>query len=195
MKTEIKILKRAILLMWCLLIVCFAIKLLGGEWFKIASQNQRFIAVCNAIDNNMWLQAIVYFPLFVLSNGLTVLAMTQKMWFSRQELYFVISTFIICHALQYIIEFGGIISSVMTAIVVPMVLLGKFSKKWWNILIGNVLIIVFQFLSMIVKELSLIKFNETSLTAIIYMIDAYIMMAIYYLYANLINKKGKIKNE
>lgn len=180
--------------MWCLLIVCFAIKLLGGEWFKIASQNQRFIAVCNAIDNNLWLQAIVYFPLFILSNGLTVLAMTQKMWFSRQELYFVISTFIVAYVLQYILEFGTILSTIMIAVIVPAVLIGKFCKKLWNILLGNVLIIIFQLLSIFVRQLSFIKFDDNSLTTIICMIDAYIMMAMYYLYANLINKKGKNKN-
>ena len=50
-----KVLKRAIVLCWIALAFCFIIKICGGNFFAIAVENERFIAVCKYVDKHQWL--------------------------------------------------------------------------------------------------------------------------------------------
>ena len=38
---------------WIVLICCFIVKLLGGNWFEIACNNEKFIAFCNTYKNTI----------------------------------------------------------------------------------------------------------------------------------------------
>ena len=55
---NLKAIKRAIILCWVLLAVCFAIKLFGGNWFEIVCANEHFIKFCDFID-----RAYINYPL------------------------------------------------------------------------------------------------------------------------------------
>lgn len=64
-----KILRTAIIICWVVLAVCFIIKIFGGKYFEIATNNETFITVCEFVDNHLWLQNILSF----ITNLLTVI--------------------------------------------------------------------------------------------------------------------------
>ena len=72
-----------------------------------------------------------------------------------------------------------------------MVLLRKDIKKWINILIANVLLFVFQFISMIARNIGFTVLGESVLEGAIYSIDVILMILLYYAYANIIKRKEK----
>ena len=63
------ILKRAIILCWILLIICFIIKLCGGNYFNIMCNNENFIRFCNFIENSI-IKYIIYLFSFIFSSYL-----------------------------------------------------------------------------------------------------------------------------
>ena len=54
------VLKRMIIVCWILLAICFGIKLFGGNFFNIICTNEKFIEVCNFIDNTAWFHVISF---------------------------------------------------------------------------------------------------------------------------------------
>lgn len=192
---KLTIVRRMVIMMWALLGVCLLIKLLGGNWFEPSTDNQRFIAFCNYMDTHLWAEIVVVFPMFCVSNALTILAMAQRFWFTRTQLIVCAVGFAGAFALQYLGLVGNICGSVVVSIALPMFVIGKPSKRYWNILIGNALIITFQCISSLTKNIAIKHATESLLQSIIYMLDTYIMIATYYLYANLIRlKKEKKEN-
>ena len=45
---------------WIVLLCCFVVKLLGGNWFEIACTNEKFIAFCNMFNNGIVYYLINY---------------------------------------------------------------------------------------------------------------------------------------
>ena len=57
-------LKRAIISCWVILVVCFIIKLFGGNFFAIVCNDEKFIKVCEFINNSV-IKYIIYYLLFL----------------------------------------------------------------------------------------------------------------------------------
>ena len=74
---NLKAIKRAIILCWILLAVCFAIKLFGGNWFEIVCANEHFIKFCDFID-----KAYINYPLscvfYITSNFFFIISFNGK---------------------------------------------------------------------------------------------------------------------
>ena len=58
--TKRNILRKTIILCWSALIICFVIKLLGGNYFEIFTTSERFIELCNWVDGNFIGTIIMY---------------------------------------------------------------------------------------------------------------------------------------
>ena len=71
------ILKRAIIACWVILIVCFIIKLFGGNFFNIISNNERFIQLCKFIDNT-WLYYVVGYINYIFAGYIYTFAIIGK---------------------------------------------------------------------------------------------------------------------
>lgn len=192
---KLKIVRRMVIMMWAVLGVCFVIKLLGGNWFEPSTDNERYIKFCDYVDTHLWAEIAVTFPMFCVSNALTILAMAQQFWFTRKQLAVCAVGFVGAYSLQHLGVVGNICGSLVTFLVLPLFVIGRQYKRHWNILIGNALVLAFQGISLLTKNIALKNATESTLTTTIYMFDAYIMIATYYLYANLIRlKKEKEQN-
>lgn len=177
MKDKYKVLIRSC---WALLLVCFGIKIFGGNLFEIVCENERFISLCNYIDTHNIIKYIIYCVISLPLNILSVLAMMKQKTFNRLQIFIFIPLMIAMSLIGWYSYLIQLILNIITIFILPIV----FSKKWKRVLIGNLLILAFQMISMITKNIGNIHLNEElSLIAIILQLDSIIMVALYYLYS------------
>lgn len=168
---------------WAVLIGCFIIKLLGGDWFNIISNNQNFINICNYLDNS-WIKYIVSTSVYVPSSYLIYLCLTKQKLFNDWWVMIILIPASYC---KMNITFMGWIIDIFVWLILPLIK-GKF-KNWLWVISGIILIIAFQFISLLTRSININLTNETSLIALILQIDYYIMIILYYLYIQLYKRK------
>ena len=56
-----KQIRTVLIILWSTLVVYLIIKLLGGNWFEIVCENERFISVCEYMDNHFVAKVIITF--------------------------------------------------------------------------------------------------------------------------------------
>ena len=174
-------LKVLIIVCWVIYIACLIIKLCGGNRFEIATSNETFTAICDYIDNTLWLKMIIACIFNVILSNLSCLAiLEQKTYNLRQCLIFIPLS-----ALMSLLSwFYPIISTILNFLFYLLTIIYLRRKRYRSI-IGIVLINLFQFISLITKNVNSININEEStLVSIILQIDVLIIVIIYYLYAN-----------
>ena len=184
-------LKRVIIVCWIALAICFGIKLFGGNLFKIMCENENFIKVCEYADNHWWAYYLINaLNSFVLTYFYT-LAVCQKLKYDKWQLIVIIATVFVGTMIKYYSNTIGLIFDVWQMIIMPCLFTIKTPKKHWNTLIGNILVLIFQMVSLFVKNIGLrIITRESTLLVVIFSIDVFLMVILYYLYANIIEKKG-----
>jgi len=188
-----KILRNILIIMWSCLAVYLVIKLLGGNWFEIACQNERFISVCEFLDNNFVPRYLVSLITSLILYSFLYLAILRQWKFTKiQFIIFIIYIPIQC-LIKNIFMTNSIISfalSVISGFVMPIILYKiNGNKITWKFLLLNVLLsnafnFTFQLISMLVKNLGVKMLDESSLITLIYGIDVFIMIGLYYLYCN-----------
>lgn len=198
-----KAIKRAIILCWIMLIVCFIIKLFGGNWFEIICNNEHFIRIGKYIDEHLILKYCIAFPFyivpayFVLSTCcllvkpnwkqvLAILCLSTSVWFT-----------------QFISQEVKTICEIAMFVVIPyiMILLSndrsnwkeQIKRTWYGGILACTLYITFQVLSFVTRNIGIVIVDDNILITIILMIDYYIMIALYCLYVRLKLKKEKEK--
>ena len=185
-------LKRVIVVCWIALAICFGIKLFGGNLFEIMCNNENFIKVCEYADNHFWADILISGAFCFVHLYFFTLAICQKLKFSKVELIIVICTAIIGTALKILCPYiVGLIFDLWQVIGMQMVFLRKNVRKYVNIPIANVLLFVFQFISMIAKNIGFTVLGESVLEGAIYSIDVILMILLYYAYSNVIIRKEK----
>lgn len=167
---------------WIVLIICLIIKLFGGNWFELGTDNENFVAFCNYVDNTMWLKMVLACGIYLIS-GYFILSviLNKKMTLKLLALFYplmitksILGWYILW--LAYIIDFFIIV-------ILPLIL-GKF-RNWKRVIVVNVLIILFQFLTMAIRNLSIgTGFNENNyfIVQAIYQVDYYLMIILCFLY-------------
>ena len=162
---------------WILLIFCFALKLLFGNLFAISVESQNFIAFCEWLDTH-WLKYVISTIVYVPSGYLLYLCVSnQKV---GKDLWLLL-LLLPCSILKWKITIIGIVIELFIGFILPLI---KDIKKWKYVLFGNIAIILFQQVSLFVKNLNWYIDNSSMLIALIYQIDYYIMLVLYYLYIN-----------
>lgn len=174
-----KSLGRAITLCWTLLIVCFVVKLFGGNFFAYIGESK----VANYIEQHFWLLTLVQFVFYFIGTYILLL-ITYK---GKRKVINIISiivmfivkvlvfTYIIPEEFSYTAEAVGLI-------LLPIIL----GINWKYAIFVQVEVLLFQVISLFTKNLSIFNFPDTEITAYMYMIDYYIMLMLSYLYL----KKG-----
>lgn len=201
-----RVIKTAIIISWIVLAVCFIIKIIGGKWFNIATNNKTFMAVCAFIDNHLWLQNIIAFLTNLLTVTLLNLAVLKQKALRVEQFILVFVTTLIQFVVailgellnNQIIILVGFGVSFIPYFICPLIL----SRKLLRSLVAVLLYLAFQFVSVSIKGLAITQVNsDSTLIALIYGIDLYIMLILYYLYSNLskdnkneINEKGDTDN-
>ena len=177
---------------WIALAICFGIKLFGGNLFEIMCNDEIFIKVCEYADNHFWADMLISGAFCFVHLYFFTLAICQKLNFNKAELIIVICTAIIGTALKILCPYiVGLIFDLWQVIGMQMVFLRKNVRKYINIPIANVLLFVFQFISMIAKNIGFTVLGESVLEGAIYSIDVILMILLYYAYSNVIIRKEK----
>lgn len=184
------ILKRMIILCWVILGICFIVKIFGGNFFQIVVSNDRFIKLCDFIDNT-FLYYIVQFCSYYAISIIIMSIMNFDKKFTRNQLIILSIVIIVCFILQNIVNMwnemiSSIIFTLIRYVLVPLIVL---KSKILMVVIVNVVDIIFQLISMFIKDLGIGIFPDNSLIAIIFLIDYYIMLILFLLYVKYYKKE------
>lgn len=191
---KVKYLKRVIIICWVALAICFCIKLFGGNLFEIMCENENFIAICNYADSHLWANYAISLIFCFLQLYFYGLAIVQRLKYKKCELI-VLSLTVAIGTLVKILSFKfGFIFDIWQVIFMPILFLGKNWRTYWKVLLANVLLMAFQLISMYVKNIDDIILGNSVLVGVIFSIDVFIMIMLYYAYANIITMKGENKN-
>jgi MFS superfamily sulfate permease-like transporter len=191
-----KYLKRVIVVSWIALVLCFAIKLLGGDIFDIVCKNKNFIAVCNYADTHLWAEYCLCALYCFISLYFYTLAVIKRIRYKKWELCVLIITVLGGTAIKVWSATYGWFFDIWQMFILQAIFMYKTPKQWYRILIGAVLLIIFQMASMYIKDASFDDIYNNSVIGAIFMIDVWFMLMLYYGYSNVLNlKKERKKNE
>lgn len=187
-----KYLKRLIIVCWIALAICFGIKLFGGNLFEIICTNENFVKVCEYADNHWWAYYLISSTYCFANVYFFTLAIMQNTKYSKWQLIIVIATVLVCNLLKSFNTIVGLFADVWQLICMPFVFVIKEKSKYKNVIIANVLLLIFQFSSAIIKNVNIeVMSNDRALIASIFSIDVILMVLLYFGYSNLISRKEK----
>lgn len=173
---------------WVVLICCFIVKLLGGNFFEIACNNEKFVSFCNLIPFGSIGSYIVLYLGNMISTTIVLLAILKiKNPFANKKIFY---TIIILVTGVFVFKFFNEIKikhlylnfvlDLFLTIVVPII----FDKnKWKKAIAVTIYILLFQVISLITKNIGFKRVDTNLFIYLIYMLDYYIMVILYYLYS------------
>ena len=182
---NLKNFKTLIITSWVVLIACFLIKILGGNWFELAVENEKFILFCNFIDNTPDVKILLTAVIYCVSTYFVVCAIVKK-----EKLPIHISVILIIYMLikSVLSWYYYWVAFIMDLVLIPGIttLIGKSFKRS---IIGFLLINAFQIVSLVLRNIGINDFNNLNYVSMLLLqVDYYIMIFMYYLYS--IKKKG-----
>lgn len=187
---KVKYLKRVIAISWLALLVCFLIKIFGGNFFVIMCENERFIAVCEYADNHFWANYLISCLYCFVSLYFFTLAIIEQTRYTKIQLIIVIFTVLIGSFIKIKSVSLGWVFDIWQGFIMNAIFLGKRFKKYIRIIVGLILILTFQLLSLVTKDVGITTLGSQLLIDMIFSIDVILMELLYFSYANLI-KKGE----
>ena len=188
-------LKRVIIVCWIALAICFGIKLFGGNLFEIMCENENFIKVCEYADNHVWADFVLSSLYCFVSLYFLVLAMCGKYKYERWQLIVLIVTVLVGTIVKIYSNILGVVFDVWQGIIMPCLFTLKSPNRHKFVVLGNGLLLVFQMVSIFVKDIDYIIVTDYGLlTGIIYSLDVLLMIFIYYLYSNILAQRKEKTN-
>ena len=183
------VLKRMIALCWVFLLICFIVKIFGGNFFNVVCSNENFINVCDTIDNSFILYFLVSFVFNYTMSILFIVSVDSKLKPTKFQFFYLL---IVCITISLLKVY--FINANLHSLVSVLDILHIFSfifavKRKTNLLSAMVQYIIFMAISNFTKGFSLNISNEPILVSLIMSIDVLIMLALLYLYSI---KKGDI---
>ena len=165
---------------WALLVVCLVIKLFGANLFTIICENEKFIRFCDYLDGHIIAKCIFSTILYIPATYLVYLSMVKR---ELPKDWFVIILCIPCSFLKANFPVLGMIYEFVIMLGLPLIT--TKGKRWKEILLGIVLVFVFQIISMLIRNIGdLYIYNDNTVVGYMLLIDYYIMVGLYYLYSN-----------
>lgn len=171
-------LKRAIILCWVLLAICFIMKLFGSNLFNIVIENEKFNSFCVYVDTK-------FLPLFVISviynvvlGTLMVLAMDSELKPTIFKIVYNLIVGIICFLIKYFFPKLELVAGV-----IQLVSLVLITKRKGNGLVMIIYYIAFSLISQFVRGTALHLTQQSIVFSLILSIDVIIMMVLLYLYS------------
>lgn len=188
-----KYLQRVITVSWIALIVCFIIKLFGGNLFEIVCTNENFIKVCKYADTHLWAYYFIGAVYCFISLYFFILAILQRTKYKKWEFCMLIATVLIGSAIKIWNNTIGLVFDVWQFIILPFIFFKGNIKCILRIIIANILLIAFQSISVIIKNIDYaVLTNNGTLINSIFSIDVILMVILYFAYSNILkNKKDK----
>ena len=170
------VLKRMIILCWVILLVCFVIKLFGGNFFAYIGESDTL----DFINDHKVLQILFQFIVYCFGTLLVLDVVYNHnhklVQYISCMIMFIAKSFIdfgkVFIIIAYVVEFFGLI-------ILPIIL----KRKWYDVLYINLLVLAYMVISTIVKNLSIFEFPYTQLSGVVYLLDYYIMLVLMHLYS------------
>ena len=180
-----RLLRRVIIISWISLALCFVIKIFGGNFFEIMCENPNYKALCEYADTHLWLKFTIGFVSALYCQSLYNLSIIQEYKYKLWQFFCTL----FCVLLNSIVRlfYNGTWTLLLDFLLfagLPMILLGKKYKRYYQILIAWVITFLLQVVSLLVKNIGLVNVGETYFVGLIYSMDIYIMCFLYYLYRN-----------
>lgn len=190
-----KVLKRLIILCWLILITCFCIKLIFGNYFAIELENEKILRISNFIDNHLIIKNLIYLILNLFTNIVYLLIVCDKDSFNKKQLIGIVIILVILYIPKiFNNEIISIIGDCVQAFLLPMIFLKP--KKWYRIPLAFIIDLGFQYLSIITKNIGIKDIsNDNFIIGIVFMIDYYIMLILCYLYVRQLRVKKEVNND
>lgn len=184
-------LKTLIITCWAVLVLCLVIKLLGGNWFELATENTKFIQFCEFVDNTMWLKMTLACLIYVGSTYLYLCVASNKQYLSLKETIVYIPIMIAKSILFWYYPTIATIMDICLITIIPLAF-GKF-RNWLRVLISFALLNVFQIMSLIIRNYGFQNFNDNLFVLqVLIQIDYYVMIVLTYLHnIQIKNRKEK----
>lgn len=179
-----RLLRRVIIISWISLALCFVVKIFGGNLFEIMCESDNYKALCEYADTHFWLKYLIAVVSSMFCQCLYVLAILQQYKLKKWQLIITTISVLIGTYIKYVSTMFGWIFDIWLFIGMPVLFLGKDYKRYWQVLFALAMNLIFQFVSIIVKNVQIWNVSENYFIGLIYAIDVYIMCLLYYLYRN-----------
>lgn len=163
---------------WVVLLCCFIVKLLGGNFFVIVCENEKFIKFCEYCNTGFMYWVIAY-ATYTFSTTIYLMAVCK---FKKPKLL-LIGVVIGIYISKVILTKYALLATLLECLLLIVIPIIVNKKLWLRGIVGYILIIVFQFISAITKNLGIHFITNDILTALIFSIDYYIMLILYWLYS------------
>lgn len=173
---------------WVVLLCCFIVKLLGGNFFVIVCENENYKTFANFFNKGVpyWIISILSYTVSTTIYFMAVLKQNKpKLLIIVLCACFIIAKLLLIkyNSIMFIIEF-------IFLVLVPIF---YNHKIWLRSLIAPILAILFQVISLITKNVG-VKILYDNVINLIFMIDYYIMLILYWLYSIKEEENGKFRN-
>lgn len=166
---------------WIVLIICLLIKLLGGNYFEIACQNQTIINICNFIENSFLYYVFCFILYFV--GTIYYFKGVLKQTKLRGVYAYIYIVVILLWIIKVLLDKSAFIPFFIELLVLIIVPILYDHNKWWKYILYYALTIVFQVITLITKNIGLKIVDDNFLIGLFYSIDYYIMVILFYLYS------------
>lgn len=185
-------LKRSIIICWILLGICFIVKLLGGDYFAIACENERFIKICLFCDK--YYISVVFRMLSFISSSFLIMKCVDYNTSKPKTLLFIFMCFIYwCfkHLVEVdIIDISLVANNILDFVILYALIFFVIDKEQRETkiilkpLIAVSLLFLFSIISAFVKNIGIKgKITNSFFEGFIFMIDYYIMLVLTFLYS------------
>lgn len=170
---------------WVVLICCFIVKLFGGNFFEIACNNEKFIRFCAVFSTGVPYYIINYVLYHVGTYYYFKAVLKTQNLNNKKYIVHCVICFVWILKLLLTLKIGNntlvfLLYDTVFMIIFPLII---DSKKFKRALIGYVINLIFQIITLITKNIGLKLLTDNLLIIIIYSIDYYIMVILYYLYS------------
>lgn len=177
MKNPFKVM---IITCWILLSLCLIVKLFGLNWFEPIITNGHFKDFCDYIDENLWIKYSLFSLYAAISYSLYVLAVLKQRFYTKIQFLIYIPLIIGSSLVSWYFNWLKWILDIVI-VLLPF----AFKANWKRILIGILLVLIFEAISIITKNIGQWNINSiSSFVALILQVDTIIMLGLYYLYSN-----------
>lgn len=175
------VIRAAIVVSWVILVACFVIKVLGGNWFEILIEGGMGSMIDNSIVLSMVICSLSSYVLF----NFYYLAICERRNFKIWVHLLLIPYFAGITILKIFVDARyHILVDLLSNFVVPFLLVLKTNRKFFRIIIAFVLNCGFQAISVMIRNASFTTISQGSLLVeLILSIDVTIMLILYYLYS------------
>ena len=171
------------MILWVVLIILTAFKFCFNVWYPVVCNNQKFISVCNFIDNHDWLKYILVFAMYIVSLNIWILISLAKFKHYKKWHLLTFNIFIIVsNIIKMFSNTAGCLFEIIYLVIFTAMInikYERFKMKWVNYILPAfvyILINIWQSNMVFIKGIEDIITNLPTFVVIILQLDYYIFL-------------------